>query len=63
MMTTGGEHSAEYQDAMCKEIRQLILQTTWKPVNRLELPKTADGKYRNVLKGTLVFKLKCLLPA
>ena len=46
---------------MCKEIRQLILQNTWKPVNRLELQKTADaGKYCNVLKGTLVFKLKCL---
>ena len=55
-----GAHSTEYQDAMCKEIKQLILQNTWKPVNRSDLPKTSDGKYRKVLKGTWAFKLKRL---
>ena len=41
-----GDHSAEYQKAMCVEIKQLISQNTWNAIDRDSVPKTADGKPR-----------------
>jgi len=55
-----GDHVREYQKAMCVEIKQLISQNTWNPIDRASIPKTADGKPRLVLKGTWAFKLKRL---
>ena len=45
---------------MCVEIKQLISQNTWTPVDRASIPTTSDGKPRPVLKGTWAFKLKRL---
>ena len=55
-----GEHAKEYQKAMCVEIKQLISQNTWTPVDRASIPTTSDGKPCPVLKGTWAFKLKRL---
>ena len=56
-----GEHAKEYQKAMCVEIKQLISQNTWTPVDRASIPATSDdGKPRPILKGTWAFKLKRL---
>jgi len=51
-----GDNAREYQKAMCVEIKQLISQNTWNPIDRASIPKTADGKPRPVLKGTWAFK-------
>ena len=55
-----GEHRQEYEAAMVKEIKQLVLQNTWNCVERSKVPKTKDGKRRPILKGTWAFKLKRL---
>ena len=55
-----GEHRHEYEAAMKKEIKQLILQNTWNYVERSKVPKSSDGKRRTILKGTWAFKLKRL---
>ena len=55
-----GEHHLEYEQAMRKEIQQLILQNTWEYVPRSQVPKATDGKRRPILAGTWAFKLKRL---
>jgi hypothetical protein len=55
-----GKHATEYEQAMIKEIRQLIKQRTWSAIPRSEVPKTSKGERRPILKGTWAFKLKRL---
>ena len=57
---THGEHAKEYGEAIVKEIKQLIKQSTWKVMLRNEVPPTSDGKKRTVLPSTWAFRLKRL---
>ena len=57
---TQGEHSKEYIEAMMKEIKQLIKQSTWESVLRKDVPPTPDGKRRTILPSTWAFRLKRL---
>ena len=55
-----GQHASEYEQAMVKEIRQLIQQRTWSSIPRVNVPKAQNGTNRPILKGTWAFKLKRL---
>ena len=54
------EHALDYQKAMVTEIRQLVIQNTWKPVDRATISRMQDGTKRPILKGMWAFKLKQL---
>ena len=53
-----GEHAQDYEEAMIKEITQLIKQRCWDPILRSKVPPSDTGQRRPILKGTWAFKLK-----
>ena len=55
-----GDNALDYQKAMITEIRQLIVQNTWKAVDRSSISKMPNGTRRPILKGMWAFKLKRL---
>ena len=59
-MAMTGTHSNEYQQAMIKEVKQLIKQNTWSSLLRDKVPQDSSGKRRTILPGTWAFKLKRL---
>ena len=58
--TLTGAHTTKYEEAMIKEINQLMKQNTWCSIARAKVPLASNGKHRPILKGTWAFKLKRL---